>query len=538
MNILTPQMLLIAPRIFMTFLSFIADYSIYRIASMCYIYPWKCVEIFASSYIMLVYSTRTFSNTIELILQCVLLWRVCESMVDSSKVIRKQNILQDLYDSAYTIQDKVKLVRMKTKLAPYNFTDSFLISFIVTYGTFVRPTFIAFSFIPISYWLQRGIVTKEVDFSYFHLRCLSLLPGIIITSLTCIFADSLYYGSVEFMDLVKWNVTSLSFVVTPINFLMYNSDTSHLSEHGLHPNYLHLIVNIPLLHGVLGFIGLWSVSKYVTRLIIYSIAKKPNVFSMATMLLGTFIFPVLILSLVPHQEPRFLLPTLPPLVLLYSDKIVLLSLPRFRFTRHFFFLMWHVWNIFCVFLFGFFHQGGVVKSLLHIHGHVATRYPHSNLHVVFSHMYMPPTFLLLRNNTEAFGVSPDGRRYKIPKTINTHDISSSYPVDGIIGYIHAIYKETLTQPHLENHTAVFVLCIPASLSESLYETKPSNVTLQRLVRLPGHLTLEDPPDFRIDEVKLTPNCGKQCKLLQRLDEFSIDIFKVKFTNSTTETGQH
>lgn len=530
-ELLTPNTLLVAPRIFITLLSFIADYSVYRIARMCYLRPWCCVEVFASSYIMLVYATRTFSNTIELILMAVLLWRVCESMVDSSKVIRKENILQDLYESAKTIQDKVKFVRIKSKLPPYNYVDSAIISVIVTYGVFVRPTFVIYSFIPVTYWLQRGVVTKEVDFSYFNLRWFSLLPGVVLTFSICVLADSMYYGSVTITELVFWNVTGRSFIVTPINFFLYNLQGKNLVAHGLHPYYLHLAVNLPLLHGVLGFLGLWSVSKYLASFIVNDMTRKPRVFSMATMLLSSFIVPVFVLSAIPHQEPRFLLPTLIPLVILHSDDVYLLSSKKVKAKKHFFFLMWHVWNIFCVIFFGFLHQGGVTKTMMRVHEHIIQQPPHANMHVVFSNMYTPPTFLLMRR-INVIAVTDEGRRYRIAKSVFTYDVGGSRSAEGLHDMAAQIYQEALKN---STRGAEVLICLPASLSEELFETKPENVTLHRLHRVRGHLTLENPPDLIVEDVPINSSCGKICHFLRSLDQLSIDIIGINFGDHLKRT---
>lgn len=71
-----------------------------------------------------------------------------------------------------------------------------------------------------------------------------------------------------------------NFVVTPVNFLKYNMNIKNLETHGLHPRFLHLLVNIPLLFSVLGIIALWKFTKimyrYVTliKILIISIVSK------------------------------------------------------------------------------------------------------------------------------------------------------------------------------------------------------------------------------------------------------------------------
>lgn len=39
-------------------------------------------------------------------------------------------------------------------------------------------------------------------------------------------------------------------VWTPVNAMMYNLKSSNLAQHGLHPRWLHIVVNFPLLFGL------------------------------------------------------------------------------------------------------------------------------------------------------------------------------------------------------------------------------------------------------------------------------------------------
>ncbi len=36
-------------------------------------------------------------------------------------------------------------------------------------------------------------------------------------------------------------------VLTPYNFLLYNLSSENLAQHGLHPRWLHLVVNLPMI---------------------------------------------------------------------------------------------------------------------------------------------------------------------------------------------------------------------------------------------------------------------------------------------------
>lgn len=73
-SIIGPYMVNLVPRLVMLALSFISDFTVYQI---CILYKHsynQCLTTLGSSYVMLIYSTRTFSNSIELVIVCFLHW--------------------------------------------------------------------------------------------------------------------------------------------------------------------------------------------------------------------------------------------------------------------------------------------------------------------------------------------------------------------------------------------------------------------------------------------------------------------------------
>ena len=67
LSVVGPYLVLLMPRLAMLALSFSMDYCVYKI---CVLYKHsynRCLTTLASSYVMLVYSTRTFSNTLEMV---------------------------------------------------------------------------------------------------------------------------------------------------------------------------------------------------------------------------------------------------------------------------------------------------------------------------------------------------------------------------------------------------------------------------------------------------------------------------------------
>ena len=123
---------------------------------------------------------------------------------------------------------------------------------------------------------------------------------------------------------------------------------------------------------------------------------------MSSVILTLFVFtPVLVLSLFPHQEPRFLVPIV-PLVVLISVKH-LSHLPSLR--KNMYLTVWVIFNTALSLFYGVFHQGGVIPSLFFIQRGIThgKDLESANLHTNFSvndkflyfHSYMPPKHLLL-----------------------------------------------------------------------------------------------------------------------------------------------
>lgn len=256
----TPYYLLVIPRVFICLLSFINDYCLYKI---CILYGQNFknrLKLFASSYVVLVYCCRSFSNSFEMIFFAILLLLVAECMHKSDKVIYHNEFLNEKYNQAKSPVERVKIFKLQTHLPDVSLHRVVLIATVVVIGIFNRPTFVGFAFPPIFFWLQRGLGSKVVGFKDFHYRIFTLiLCGIPIT-LLLIIIDSGYYGYLTMADIESIKVTWDNWVVTPLNFLRYNSDTKNLTEHGLHPRWLHIAVNVPLLFSVLGIIAIFILS--------------------------------------------------------------------------------------------------------------------------------------------------------------------------------------------------------------------------------------------------------------------------------------
>lgn len=261
----TPYYLLVIPRVFICILSLINDYCMYKI---CLLYGQNFrsrLTIFASSYVVLVYCCRSFSNTFEMIFFSVLLLLVVECMIKSDKIIYHEEFIRERYEKATTAVEKVKLFKLLTHLPPHSLDHVMLISAVVVVGIFNRPTFVGFAFPPVFFWLYRGLGSKVVGFKDFHYRILMFILCGVPPALLLIVIDSSYYGYLTMVEVQSLAVSWDNWVVTPLNFLKYNLDRSNLSQHGLHPRWLHLVVNVPLLFNILGILAMGTLALNVYR---------------------------------------------------------------------------------------------------------------------------------------------------------------------------------------------------------------------------------------------------------------------------------
>lgn len=272
-DILTPYMIFIVPRLMMCLISFVNDWSLYHTCvSYGLRYDIRLLAL-ASSYITIVFGTRTFSNTIEMALCSLLLYVVAECMVHTNSVIFQREFLDEKYEKSKTTVEKVKVYKMRALLPSHSINKCAIVSAIFVVGCFNRPTFLFFGMPIVFFWMLRGLGTKTVTFGDFHLRFFSLLGCGIPVLIIFIVIDSLYYGFLTLSEIDFLDFDINNFVVTPLNFIRYNMDSKNTAAHGVHPRYLHVLVNIPILYNVLGIIAVFSFAHMLYRFV-YFIRKK------------------------------------------------------------------------------------------------------------------------------------------------------------------------------------------------------------------------------------------------------------------------
>ncbi|XP_054160718.1 GPI mannosyltransferase 4-like [Oppia nitens] len=435
-----PFVVFLCPRIVITLLSFICDYSLYTMSrysqrSTSQVIP--SLVIFGSSYITLTYLTQTFSNTIETILLSIVLMYVFKSMATNN---------------------------YKT----YNTT---ILGTVLSFGLFNRPTFVLFAFPSVFFWAKYDGNTsrktkRSKSWSQFVVtiitRGLSLIPSFGITCLALIIFDTQYYTNNNIFDLYE-DVINLRFeelvnslVITPLNFIIYNTKTSNLANHGLHPQYFHALVSVPLTFSILGLLAYYDIFDKLKKL---SFGRTSNKCNFELIALLTFIIPLIGFSLIPHQEPRFLIPSLVPLCYLYGKPAI---------NSKLLFILWIIINTILVIFYAFIHQSGVIKGLFDLND-IIKQNSDKRIDIVFSRTYLPPRHLLNIDNKWS--------------DIQIHDLSVLNFPQPLNSQIRELRDQNATD---------FYLLIPSCLSEQLIDLFTKHgLNYKLLKQYFPHFTAED-----------------------------------------------
>ncbi len=211
-------------------------------------------------------------------------------------------------------------------------------------GLFARFTFPAFAI---------GVVTLPPS--------VKSVSAAVFVGVVFVAVDSAFFG-------MKWTVT-------PWNAFWYNVKTENVAQHGLHPRYLHCLVNLPMLLGPVVLSRLRPSKSWLIPILILSIIPHQVIFIV-------FSRPTLFLSCESNffQEPRFLLPLVAPAISSCDS-----NLPSWMWGAHF------VYHASATAFFGILHQGGVVPSVL------ALNHLPQKSHIVYWKTYPPPLHLLSKS---------------------------------------------------------------------------------------------------------------------------------------------
>ncbi|XP_071950079.1 GPI mannosyltransferase 4-like isoform X2 [Antedon mediterranea] len=488
---MTSAMLLTLPRLVMVFLSLTMDYSIYKMCKILNFNSAACLTIFASSFVTLVFYTRTLSNSIESVLFSILLMLVIEtrkiyftteekaSTKDSNEKIKKQRTEQ--------IEDDDKTMVLNDSGG-----KSMQIAVVLIAGFFNRPTFAFFALVPMLFWLSINTSNRKSNIlANVFSNGVQLLPGIFISIIIFVVVDSRYYGSLDtssiccmhsLVDFLSTNFMQ-NLTITPLNFLHYNLDSSNLEEHGIHPHITHLVVNAPLL-----FLPLMvCFASEVVAIFLggesgWGNNSLPAIRSFFQL---SFFTPLLLLSFFPHQESRFLIPLLVPLVMLYSGYVMSSNSLEPN-------MPWIVWNLLACVIFGVLHQGGLIPCLGHL-SHAVTKpdvdYHPVHYHIVFYHTYMPPEHLLAYKEP-IFSELNQANGKRLPNIVTVYDLAGTDRMT-MHNIVEKLYEEVESyEPYIKE----ILIASPSSLDLQFCRTHIKfNFKLEK--QFTPHISTEDLPEL-------------------------------------------
>ncbi|KAM7296241.1 GPI mannosyltransferase 4 [Ixodes scapularis] len=466
-----PYLLLVVPRLFSCLASFVCDYTIHRL-SVALGKRKKdrhlCLSLFASSYVAVVYYTRTFNNSVESWLLALLLLSVG----------------LDLKASGRRGKQEAPVLR-----------NSMSVCLLLAVGFFNRPTFVVFALPAISIWLLNDVHLSKEGASVVLGRLANFIPKVSFFAMLLAATDTVYYHPevLSFATTDQW--LRFPLVLAPLNFLSYNLNNANLQSHGEHPRWLHFLVNIPLLFNAAGILALWA-SFQAIHSKLRPTSTKPNTSHafpsfLDITLASTVLVSTIGLSTLPHQEPRFLVPLLVP--------VVLLSQRYFR-TSRLLSVAWTAGNLAGLVFFGFLHQGGLVPCLFRLQDHLASRGLHQHTTVFFRHTYMPPRHLLtLKHDLDV-------------KVIDLMGAGTSADLMALLA-------------KAEGRTKVIVMPVgteQASLSRTLSH---ANGSLEEIFRCRPHLSAEDFPDIlHLMETYKRKGFEEMAGVLS--EQLSLGVFKV------------
>lgn len=301
----------------------------------------KAIFFILTSYSMLVYQSHTFSNSVETVLVVAMVY-----MINELRLL--QTVPSEQYRTLHIV------------------TYGLGIGAISAFGVFNRITFPAFAIVP-GFFLIPAI-------RKWKLLCPSLLGSFGTIAAICVVIDTAIYRKVSVRELwANLYYHQFSFyVIAPLTNFLYNSKTENLSAHGIHPFGTHLMAGLPQLLGP----GL-----------IFLFGKGKNMYWKTTPFLSA-VSAVAFLSMIPHQEVRFLMPTV-PLFCCCFDLTVFDKYKNAAFLTRTVINLWLVFNAVLAVFMGIFHQGGVVPAMDYFY-----KLPTQPDAIIWWRTYLAPSWML------------------------------------------------------------------------------------------------------------------------------------------------
>lgn len=260
----------------------------------------------------------------------------------------------------------------------------------------------------------------------------------------------------------------------------------------------------------------------------------------------SFATPLAILSIFPHQEPRFLIPLLIPLVFSFSSFLQSneSDSTRIHKLKRLGFVIWFICNIILTLFLGVFHQGGIFHLVRHFNAELKSKPRATTLHLITSHIYDIPQSLLLTANSNRLRTSRAGHKYYLSKQIHIHEMRSS-STDEIVNKAKVVWEVNQKLLKSKRQGSRIYIAIPAPLSESLFQSWfNANISHLGLIKEDSyfpHWSSEASPYFpsvnnshclhsEYDELEVNWSWDVNLSLLQRftcyVKQFSLELYRI------------
>lgn len=229
--------------------------------------------------------------------------------------------------------------------------------------------------------------------------------------------------------------------------------------------------------------------------------------------------PLGILSIINHQEPRFLLPMLVPIVILHASKLetgfaltnpfvetnklgkfIYENILSSKASSRYLLKLWFLINILMTIVFGFLHQGGVCPLVDHFNHVMQARSTNTDVHLITSHIYMlPQSLVMLPSSTKLYRDPMTGQRFHRNKQFFIYEYGG-LDIDNLFNRIKLIMEVAEIKNEKTNKKYQIYLAIPTSLSGNfLLEYKrhfnTTNFGISEVRTFYPHLSIEAFPSF-------------------------------------------
>lgn len=256
----------------------------------------------------------------------------------------------------------------------------------------------------------------------------------------------------------------------------------------------------------------------------------------------SIIVPVALLSLFPHQEPRFLIPILLPLVYLHgmtilpeAEQTLIEAAKNQHFgdrkpkqTSYTFLRFWLFTNMLVVIFYGFIHQGGVFQSTSYLYQDLKVTPLNVKYYIVTSYMYSLPESFLMQLPSDKM-LTKGKRRYKVDRRVHLFEEGSKN-----VTYISQKLSDIVK--NVGDHKSNVYLLLAGSLSDEFeYSAKKYKLKSELQNTFFPHLSLEAFPNlFMYCTEILELFYIRDCEVVpfSKYISYIFDMFKLKLYKIT------